>query len=674
MQAVLRKLILWPRDPERQRRELEFLPGRLNVISGYSKTGKSALIPIIDYCLGSESCTVPVNVIRDACSWFGVHLELADEELLLARREPGDQKATGDMFVVRSAGAIEVPEAIEKANANVEDIKRELSDIAGLTKLDFDFGKELGAGPLGRPSFRDLVSLLFQPQNVIANPEVFFYKTSSFRHAEKLRSILPYVLGAIGVEALGLQHERTHLRQSLGAKQRDLRRLQELSQSWLGEIRAHYQSAREVGLVESRPPEDASAADLLEVLRGVKDRDVSTVVTQPEVLEEGIQRLVVLDREESSLSRKLSRLRQRRAEMRRLLESSTGYQGALKIRRSRLAIADWLSSRSREESECPLCGATDREVEGTLKGFVGSLRATEAELADFSTVPAVFEREMERVRRELTVTTEALVAVRREREAVAARSEEIQQERFKVERMARFQGMLEEAMERFDALATDAGLATEIGKIQERLELIESRLRELGPRRQLRRVIEQISLQASSLLQNLDIERPQDPVELDPRELTVLVKGRERNDYLWEIGSGANWVGYHVAMLLALHSQFIRNGESPVPSLLVFDQPSQVYFPQLSPSAIERLRDELEDGREVEPEALAERDEDVKAVRAIYKLIASETIRHGGRLQTFVFDHAGRTTWGGIDGIHLVEEWRRGKKLVPTEWLEEASR
>ncbi|MCK0550977.1 hypothetical protein [Pseudomonas syringae] len=51
MKLQIRKLILWPKNGGAYR-ELEFEPGKVNIISGSSKAGKSAVIPIIDYCLG----------------------------------------------------------------------------------------------------------------------------------------------------------------------------------------------------------------------------------------------------------------------------------------------------------------------------------------------------------------------------------------------------------------------------------------------------------------------------------------------------------------------------------------------------------------------------------------------------------------------------------------------
>lgn len=48
-----------------------------------------------------------------------------------------------------------------------------------------------------------------------------------------------------------------------------------------------------------------------------------------------------------------------------------------------------------------------------------------------------------------------------------------------------------------------------------------------------------------------------------------------RDDYLWEIGSGANWLAYHIATTLALQRFFLDSPHHPVPALLVYDQPSQ---------------------------------------------------------------------------------------------------
>ena len=64
MKFLIDQLILWPRNPEVKYRNIQFLPDKINIITGASRTGKSAIIPIIDYCLGSNKCTIPVDTIR----------------------------------------------------------------------------------------------------------------------------------------------------------------------------------------------------------------------------------------------------------------------------------------------------------------------------------------------------------------------------------------------------------------------------------------------------------------------------------------------------------------------------------------------------------------------------------------------------------------------------------
>ena len=167
----IKEIILWPRNKNFQPKRISFKLGAINIVTGSSRTGKSAIIPIVDYCLGSEHCAIPVKTIRDACEWFGVVIQTQNGEKLLARKEPGDFQSTGEMFVLEGKN-IQIPSTI-KANTNVTDVKIQLDHLAGLTNIDFD-SQEIGSGFLGRPSFRDLNAFVFQPQNIIANPDVLF--------------------------------------------------------------------------------------------------------------------------------------------------------------------------------------------------------------------------------------------------------------------------------------------------------------------------------------------------------------------------------------------------------------------------------------------------------------------------------------------------------------------
>jgi uncharacterized protein YPO0396 len=49
-------IVLYSHDG--RRREVKLNAGRMNIITGDSKTGKSALIDIVDYCFGAGECRV----------------------------------------------------------------------------------------------------------------------------------------------------------------------------------------------------------------------------------------------------------------------------------------------------------------------------------------------------------------------------------------------------------------------------------------------------------------------------------------------------------------------------------------------------------------------------------------------------------------------------------------
>ncbi len=70
------------------RRVLSLRPGEMNIITGDSKTGKSALISIVDYCLGSSKCAVPEGVIRNNVAWYGIRLTDGTSQHFVARRSP----------------------------------------------------------------------------------------------------------------------------------------------------------------------------------------------------------------------------------------------------------------------------------------------------------------------------------------------------------------------------------------------------------------------------------------------------------------------------------------------------------------------------------------------------------------------------------------------------------
>lgn len=650
MYFQLRQVILWPRRGG-EPRVVEFEPGMVNVISGASKTGKSSVIPIIDYCLGSDKCSIPVGVIRETCSWFGVLVDTVEGQKLLARKEPGDQKSSGDMFLLEASEVIP-PQAIEGKNQNVDYVKAVLNRVAGLSNLEFEPGTEDRFKY--RPSFRDLMAFLFQPQNIVANPDVMFFKADTTEHREKLKTIFPYVLGAISPELLQARHELDRVSRLLRRKESELRTRQASGSAWQREGFAWLRLAIEYGLLPPQtvvPDDWPSTLDLLRVSLRSDARSAAPTLASMDVT---MARLAELRTTESKLIVDLNQSRQRLHELRRLDESSDAYGDGLRIQRDRLALSTWIRELAKDPSTAVLEPSEAGRVR--IEQLCEALEGVELRLRSHPGVAESVGRETLRQREAVDTLLGELGAVRQEIRTLEGQSAEARKVTTRDEEVSRFLGRLEEALRLYETADISSGLNEEISRLKAEAERLAKIVAEHEVARKLENALNTIQSISSRLIPQLDGEWPDAPVRLIIPELTVKVIRGTRDDYLWEIGSGANWLAYHIALTLALQGFFLRLPHHPVPALLVYDQPSQVYFPARSPG--------VGSGDALDP---AWRNEDVVAVRKVFSLLDTIIQKTDGRLQVIVLDHADEEVWGDLSNVHLVEEWR-GRGLVPSGW------
>ena len=118
-----------------ERRVLSLKPGRLNIITGSSKTGKTALIEIIDYCFGASECRIPEGIIRQTVEWVGVRLQVTDGHVFIARKLPlGGQDASSEVFysVGREIVLPEYSSLIQTTNPTA--LERLLTTHAGISQ------------------------------------------------------------------------------------------------------------------------------------------------------------------------------------------------------------------------------------------------------------------------------------------------------------------------------------------------------------------------------------------------------------------------------------------------------------------------------------------------------------------------------------------------------------
>jgi hypothetical protein len=572
MYFQLRKLILWSRK-DTLPRIVEFAPGVVNVISGASKTGKSAVIPIIDYCLCSDNCAIPVGVIRENCSWFGVVIDTVEGQKLLARREPGDQQKTGDMILIEAPEVV-VPERIAEKTTNVDVVKSMLNRLAGLSSLEFEPGTDNGFK--SRPSFRDLMAFTFQPQNIVANPDVLFFKADTTEHREKLKTIFPYVLGAITAAILQARFELDRLNRILRRKEGELREIFTASSAWRLEAQGWLRQAIELGLLPAEQLISEDWPSILEQLRRITTGGPNVASPSLAGIDVALLRLETLRGQESEVAAQLTEHRNRLNELRRLLESSEAYGGAMRLQRDRLGLADWLRSISSESlgSEQDPLVALSAAGRDRLESLCSALAAIEIQLRSHPNFSDTLDKEVLRQRAAAEVHLGRLNEIRREIATLERDSHAARDAANRFDRTERFAGRLDQALRLYDQADPSSDLREEISALRSQIDVLQRLVSDAEIRRKLRNALDRVEAHASRCIPKLDAEWPEAPIKLNVDELTVKVIRGNRDDYLWEIGSGANWLAYHVSITLALQHFFLTEPHHPVPAMLVFDQPS----------------------------------------------------------------------------------------------------
>lgn len=659
MDFQIKKLILWPKNSNFQPKEIEFKLNEINIITGASRTGKSAIIPIIDYCLASGTCYIPVKTIRNACSWFGIVIQTKNKQILLARREPGIQKSTDDMYMAEGLDVVTPELPVKNTNKNV--VKKYLDELAALSFLDLE--TDLDNNYFGRPSFRDLMAFCFQPQNIVANANTLFYKADTTEHRTKLINIFPYILGAVTPQIIAKRHEINVLSKELRRKEKDLAKLNDVSEKWKTEMNGWLSVATEYGLLTIEDDlKHLTFDEQLELLALLSQKKASDAHVLRENIETSSQELVSLREEENKISLMLTSNKKRYTEMTQLIESIDNYRESLTIQVERLNVSKWLRSLSSNEDTCPIFGKIDRHPKELIEKFYSSLIELEKESGFTTSIPAAFEREFENVKTEIMKLTEQLVSIQKRINIQSNVLNASAEERYTMENISRFLGQIQYVSETFKAIGLDSELLTDITDLSDRLKTLRSQVNEFAIKQRIDTALRKIEVFTVKLLPSLDSERPNDPIEMDYENLSIKVKGEDgRDDYLWEIGSGSNWLAYHISVTLAFHVFFNSQTHSSVPNFIVYDQPSQVYFPQKL--SVKESKEDLD------PKLI--NDEDQIAVKKIFLTMSKALVDSKKGFQVIVLEHADSSIWGEIAGIHEVCEWRgENNKLIPEEWIQ----
>ncbi|WP_239617325.1 DUF3732 domain-containing protein [Cohnella mopanensis] len=655
MNIKIQHLILWPKDHEKKERILSFDLKKINILTGDSQKGKSSIIPIIDYCLGSSKCTIPVGLIREKTEWFGVILRIENTEMLIARKEPGQNNQSTAVFIKEGIFDIEkLPRP--SAENDVEYLKNKLNEIVQLPYLTLTNEQDADSSKK-RASFRDFSAFQFQPQHIVANPYTLFYKADTANNQERLRNIFPLVIGAIDKKTLLLRQELKEIELEYAKKEREYNEIKKMNENWFYQLKSYYLRAREYGLIPESQDyiNEWSTEKYLYALKMVFDNsNYRKIVLQEEATSNAINELQEITNEEIIIARDIGNQRLKLSKLRKLFESEKQYHDSIGVQRNRLEPVGWFLNTVTPNETCILCGSQNSSAYDELQKLSDYAKVLSEVSNDANNSFDMLDREIVRVRNKLKELEENLNRIRRLKDALENQSESLRNARQTENEIFRFIGRLENSLENYKLIHEDDSLLQELIELDARIRKLRIEVDTKGIDAKIKSIINLISKSISFYADKLGVEDSEIPVQLDIKNLTVKRNTGKREDYLWEIGSGANWMGFHVSTMLALHDHFTSLLWNPVSQFLVFDQPSQVYFP-----------DKLGKERDY-------KSEDIIRVQKIFSALQTHIKLRQYATQIIVIEHADEDAWGlPKEEIHIVARWRNNTSdaLIPKEWL-----
>lgn len=649
----LHRIVLYSHKLERHLLpEAGFKPIGVNIIVGDSNTGKSAILEIVNYCLGSTNCEV-ADYIRQRCSWVGIQLRRDDQYLLICRMIPVGSRKTSTSYFLKTGKSDELPaskDALRDMGAGTIDRLDQLIGIGSIKLED-------STNPTGfSVSARHCVPYSLMRDDVIISKDAIISGARDDR-ARHLRETLPYFLGHITEETIRQREELRRRRGELRGRQAEFDQRQALVREGSLRLSSFVDKGRSLGMI---PPArggvetpDEQRALLLDVARFRAD-----VKGAPPDSE-----LHALDQTLREGRRKLVQLQEHRRAVRQTASDAGTFWSAAAGQFARLAVIDLLTDEH-DARECPVCSADlklQAESPSVLRAAMEKLRQDIGEV----------NYDRPRLDSHLVEVEKEIDALRAQQERMSKRVEELvrldaafERERGLDEARFRLAGQVDLFLE----TAKVEDLTAEAGELQ-RLKAQIARLEGEVGRGNVKESMDDDAVILSAGMKDVIGKLPfaatyKSAIPIfDWKNLQVhlLVDG-SRKVMMPSIGSDENYLAIHIAFFLSIQKLFAER-RKPVLQFVILDQVTRPYFPDTDFKQIVDLTSSAEVPAASSSPTLS--DERAKVKRIVGMLFAEAAMPNAPQViicekATFRDDPAYTNA--------IVAVWATPNGMVPSDW------
>jgi chaperonin cofactor prefoldin len=633
-----------------QVRNVAFHLNGLNIITGRSSTGKSALSEIVEYCMGRSRFRVPAGTIRDKVAWYAVIYEFSGDQVLVAKPAPESGYTQCSQAMVRRGSNLPIPSFEElKVNSDDDSVIALLSTLVGIPENRTNVPLEHSRASFSA-TIRHTVYYLFQKQEIVANKNQLFYKQNEPQIPNVIRDTLPILLGVAPDDRFELESKLRIAKRDLKLIEKSIADAEEFNELLDTRGVGLLSEARQVGIVSfsDSPTDSQEILDLLKTAAGWKPQSIP---------DENPTLIAKLESEQTAL-RDERRAQQDRYDAARLFsEKGDGFSHEAGEQKDRLesihalprnlTTGEWQWPFSEENlgMDTPIANALLAEIQSLdseMKSVMGERPQLDAFLDEVGKTIQNFNNQITEKSHEIAAAIAAnqMIADLGNRNNAAAKI------------VGRISLFLETSREDVDSDEKDRRRES----LKRRVAALISQIGDDNSEERLTSVLNSISTQIGTYVKELKAEFHEFPFRLDLKKLTVIADRGGRSTQMEDTGGGANHLAYHLGTLLALH-HFATANNRPIPRFLFIDQPTQVYFP---PEDMHKGDGSIE---------RTESDSDLQSVQKLFELLYRFTTEDCPGFQLIVTEHANlRASW--FQDSLVEEPWTKPPALVPDEWTD----
>ncbi len=629
-------------------RRISFKLNGLNIVTGRSSTGKSALSDIVEYCMGQSEFNIPEGPIRDKVAWYAVIYQFPGEQVMIAKPAPATNSASCSRAMIRRGASIEPPPFAElQQNADDETVVSLLSGLLGIPANRTQVSQEHS-----RDSFDATIKhtyfYLFQKQGLITNEDQLFYRQNEQFMPQAIKDTLPILLGVAPDDRLELDFKLRAAKRDLKITQKQLTEATQFGEQLNVRALGLLTEAQQVGILARGPaPETTSAA--LATLSAITNWKPASIP------DEDTRRISELEDDIAARRKERVTANETLRATRMFAEKEDGFTTEAEEQKSRLESIRALPTNPESgEWQWPFAPENLGLNTPIAASLIRELQSLDQELKAVAGERPHLEEFTQRLEQQIGELNQGLRSKEEELAAAIAANAAIAEMGNRNAAAARTVGRISLFLETYRPDDDLAALKVRVNDLARLVAQLEIGSGADDSEQRLTSILNIISNRIRPYVRELEAEFSEFSFRLDLNHLTVVADRPDRPVPMNKTGGGANHLAYHLGALLALH-HFASSNRKPIPSFLFLDQPTQVYFPAEAYKSASGTVEETE------------RDSDLEKVRRLFAMLYRFANEECPGFQVIVTEHANlRDEW--FQNSIVEVPWTKPPALVPDDW------